>query len=107
MATRNGFKGGDGSILQRVDELRKIEEELEKEDKHDQLQNVQVLLQAYRGGALQWHPGLVTYWHKGTQLCHPRPFYWKEFEVLNAHCGGTSGFWMEGVSVVKLLSGKT
>lgn len=100
MATRTGFKGGDWSILKRVDELRKTEQELEKEDKHDQLQNVQALLHAYRGGDLQWHPGLVTYWHKGTQLCHPRPFYWKEFEVLNDHYGGTSGFWMEGVSLV-------
>lgn len=86
------------AILQRLEWLRNLEVELRSVDRFNQLPNVQALLRAYREGRLNWNVGLVTYWSNGVQLCEPRPFYWDEFEVLNDHYAGHTGFWMEGVS---------
>lgn len=85
-------------VLRRLEILREMEIELQGSDNFNQLPNVLALLQAYRGGMLDWNIGLVTYWFEGVQLCEPRPFSWDEFEVLNAHHSGKTGFWMEGVS---------
>ncbi|KAJ5795268.1 hypothetical protein N7457_001867 [Penicillium paradoxum] len=84
-------------VLKRLEMLRELEVELRSEDRFDQLANVQALLQAYRQGRLNWNQGLVTYWSRGVQLCKPRPFSWDEFEVLNKHHSGRTGFWMEGL----------
>ncbi|CAI7601149.1 unnamed protein product [Penicillium glandicola] len=84
-------------VLRRLENLRNIEVELQSSDNFNQLPNVRALLQAYRGGILHWNSGLVTYWFEGVQLCEPRPFSWDEFEVLNAHHSGKTGFWMEGL----------
>lgn len=86
------------AVLKRLKVLRTIEVELQSSDNFNQLPNVRALLQAYREGRLHWNLGLVTYWFEGVQLCEPRPFRWDEFEVLNAHHSGKTGFWMEGVS---------
>ncbi|OQD94474.1 hypothetical protein PENVUL_c140G05631 [Penicillium vulpinum] len=83
--------------LRRLEILRNMEVELQSSDRFNQLHNVRALLQAYRGGMLHWNEGLVTYWFVGVQLCEPRPFNWDEFEVLNAHHSGKTGFWMEGL----------
>ncbi|KAK4868644.1 hypothetical protein LT330_006846 [Penicillium expansum] len=84
-------------VLRRLEILREMEIELQGSDNFNQLPNVLALLQAYRGGMLDWNIGLVTYWFEGVQLCEPRPFSWDEFEVLNAHHSGKTGFWMEGL----------
>ncbi|KAJ6131832.1 hypothetical protein N7471_007047 [Penicillium samsonianum] len=84
-------------VLRRLEILRNMEVELQSSDNFNQLPNVRALLQAYRGGMLHWNIGLVTYWFEGVQLCQPRPFSWDEFEVLNTHHSGKTGFWMEGL----------
>lgn len=86
-------------VLQRLDALKSIEKDLDRDgDKLEQLPNVKAVLQAYRTGSLKWHPGLVTYWSEGTQLCQPRPFDWDEFETINAAVKGNRSFWTERVS---------
>ncbi|KAJ5365932.1 hypothetical protein N7517_008818 [Penicillium concentricum] len=84
-------------VLKRLEILRNMEVELQSLDDFNQLPNVRALLKAYRGGTLHWNQEMVTYWSKGVQLCEPRPFNWDEFEVLNAHHSGRTGFWMEGL----------
>ncbi|KAJ5829815.1 uncharacterized protein N7525_008068 [Penicillium rubens] len=93
------------AVLKRLKVLRTIEVELQSSDNFNQLPNVRALLQAYREGRLHWNLGLVTYWFEGVQLCEPRPFRWDEFEVLNAHHSGKTGFWMEGYLIAIRVPG--
>ncbi|KAJ6185378.1 hypothetical protein N7519_006679 [Penicillium mononematosum] len=93
------------AVLKRLEVLRNIEVELQSSDNFNQLPNVRALLQAYREGRLHWNIGLVTYWFEGVQLCEPRPFSWDEFEVLNAHHSGKTGFWMEGYEIAIRVPG--
>ncbi|CAI7598174.1 unnamed protein product [Penicillium crustosum] len=66
-------------------------------DKYELVANVTNIMAAYRSGQLRWNPGLVTYWSRGAQLCHPRPFRWDEFKIINAQYAGHTGFWVEGL----------
>lgn len=90
--------GLDWNVIQRIDHLKKMKEELEKNgDAKGQVPNLEALLKAYRTRKLQW-TGLITYWSKGKQLCEPRPFNWDEFEAINRKFDGHRAFWCEGVS---------
>ncbi|KGO78079.1 hypothetical protein PITC_041100 [Penicillium italicum] len=84
--------------IQRVHALEAMKTDLASTtDEHDQLPNIEALLEAYKSGELDWNTGLVTYWSKGVQISQPRPFDWDEFEAINSHHGGYEGFWTEGV----------
>lgn len=94
-------------VLQRLKTLSELEVELQQSDPYDQLLNVQALLSAYREKRLNWNEGLVTYWFLGEKLCEPRPFKWDECEILSAQHvvrkgNWMAGFWMEGVSPLKV-----
>lgn len=90
--------GLDWNVIQRIDCLKKMKEELDKNgDGRGQIANIEALLKAYRSRKLRW-TGLVTYWSKGKQLCEPRPFNWDEFEAINRKFDGHKNFWVEGVS---------
>lgn len=70
-------------------------------DQYELVANVTNIMAAYRSGQLRWNPGLVTYWSRGAQLCHPRPFRWDEFKIINAQYAGHTGFWVEGVCLLQ------
>ncbi|KAF4772209.1 hypothetical protein HAV15_004948 [Penicillium sp. str.  len=74
-------------------------------DQYELVANVTNIMAAYRSGQLRWNPGLVTYWSRGAQLCHPRPFRWDEFKIINAQYAGHTGFWVEGVQETKWQNG--
>ena len=84
-------------VVQRLDSLKRIEKDLEKEDKYGQLVNVQAVMHAYRSAQLGWNPRLVTYWTDGRQICQPRPFSWDEFHEIKAQVKNDKCWWIEGV----------
>lgn len=92
-------------VVQRLENLKSILEWAQSnaiKDKYNIASNIQNVILAYQSGVLNWCHGFVTYWHKGAQLCAPRPFKWNEFQYLyDAHKGNETGFWVEGVSPVR------
>ncbi|KAJ9489694.1 hypothetical protein VN97_g3564 [Penicillium thymicola] len=85
-------------VVQRLQSLKGTLEWLQSEDdKYELAANVTNIMAAYRSGQLRWTPGLVTYWSRGTRLCHPRPFRWDEFDIINDQNTGSTGFWVEGL----------
>ncbi|KAJ5221314.1 uncharacterized protein N7469_010201 [Penicillium citrinum] len=95
----NIFKGWPAGlsreVCHRLTELSELERYLStNEDKYQELSNVRALISAYKGGDLEWHEGLVTYWSHGKKLCEPRPLDWDEFEVINRKHKGHVGFWI-------------
>lgn len=85
-------------VVQRLHDLKAIEQALMERDLWKQLPNVQSLMAAYRSKRLIWREGLVTYWSRGSQICKPKQFKWDEFERTNREYDGYKGFWVEGVS---------
>lgn len=85
-------------VVQRLHDLKAIEKTLEQRDVWKQLPNVQSLMEAYRSKKLVWEEGSVTYWSRGSQICKPKQFKWKDFEEVNRKFDGYKGFWVEGVS---------
>lgn len=73
-------------------------------DPQEKLCTIVALMGAYNSKTLGWNPGLVTYWQKGKQLCHPRPFDWDEYEAVQRANGDIWSFWVEGVSEMFILS---
>ncbi|KAJ5877330.1 hypothetical protein N7455_000795 [Penicillium solitum] len=88
-------------VVQRLENLKSILEWAQSnaiKDKYNIASNIQNVILAYQSGVLNWCHGFVTYWHKGAQLCAPRPFKWNEFQYLyDAHKGNETGFWVEGI----------
>ncbi|KAJ5641470.1 hypothetical protein N7490_005470 [Penicillium lividum] len=85
-------------VIQRIDTLKGIRKDILKEDKYEQLSNVDAILDAYRKGKLTRNAGrtrLVTYWSKGVQLSQPRRFDWDEFDAINDLHKGEKSFWVE------------
>ncbi|KAJ5641298.1 hypothetical protein N7490_005298 [Penicillium lividum] len=93
------------AIIQRLDNLDSIWEGIYNNgDELSQLTNIELVMDAYRSGELEW-TGLVTYWSCGQQLCQPRPFNWDEFEAINNRNNGSRSFWTEGYNVAFRLPG--
>lgn len=104
MAERE-VEGLSWSAIERLQHLRMIGRGLIKQgDPQEKLCTVKALIDAYNSKLLDWNPGLVTYWQRGKQLCHPRPFDWDEYEAVQRANGTKWSFWVEGVSNKFLLS---
>ncbi|KAJ5179175.1 hypothetical protein N7492_002385, partial [Penicillium capsulatum] len=86
-------------VVQRLHDLRAIEQALQQRDIWEQLPNVRSLIDAYRTKKLVWKDGLVTYWSRGSRIGKPKQFQWHEFEKINQDRDGHKGFWVEGVSI--------
>jgi hypothetical protein len=85
-------------VVARLKNLEFIREHIVKtEDPHQQLVNVDALIQHYRSGEPVWHENKVTYWSNGKPICEgPVDFDWDDVDKYNELCGGVS-FWVEGV----------
>jgi hypothetical protein len=77
--------------------LKKLEKNLQAEDKDDNLVNVKAIIAAYRANQLDWDGKSVTFWSKGGLITGPKPLNMKELYTLSAQYG-PKGFWVEGVS---------
>jgi hypothetical protein len=91
----------DWNVVQRLSALRVCYETLKKgPDGFGLKKTAKAVMEAYRSGRLTWNEGLVTYFSKGKQISQPRRFIYEEFvEISDAHDGST-GFWVEGVSLL-------
>ena len=87
-------------VIKRLDDLKLMEADLRAggNDPCGFGPNIAALINAYRTRQLDWHPGLVTYWSNGIQICQPRPFHYQECLQVNQLYNGHTGFWVEGVS---------
>ncbi|KAJ5135670.1 uncharacterized protein N7515_004948, partial [Penicillium bovifimosum] len=96
----------DWNVVQRLSALRVCYETLQKgPDDFKLKETAMAIMKAYRSGDLTWNEGLVTYFSKGRQISQPRRFIYEEFiEIANAN-DGTTGFWVEGVSLSLRLPG--
>ncbi|KAJ5102764.1 hypothetical protein N7532_003293 [Penicillium argentinense] len=83
-------------VIQRINCLKSMEEDLQKEDPYDQRQTVRALMMAYRTKKLDWNPGLVTYWVKDRQISQPRLFNWDEFDQIKWKYAKDIAIWVEG-----------
>ncbi|CAG8891310.1 unnamed protein product [Penicillium egyptiacum] len=95
MATEPGLSW---PVVQRLDDLKfTLNWLVAANDEHKMVDTVKAIIAQYRSGEFDWHPGFVTYWHAGVQLCLPRPFNWGEYRYIHDKCQGHEGFWVEGI----------
>ena len=92
--------GLDAAVIQRLHTLKKLLAYLkEKKDPHEQIPNVEAIMEVYRSGDLEWYgDGRVTYWSHGYIIGNVRQFDWDEYLKLSEKHKGYKGFWVEGVS---------
>ncbi|KAJ5362445.1 hypothetical protein N7541_003289 [Penicillium brevicompactum] len=88
-------KGLSWEVVQRLDELKKLHELLEEEDKEENISNVKAIMDAYRSKRLSFTAGLVTFWSHGKLVSGPKKLNMEEFYALHAK-HGAKGFWVEG-----------
>lgn len=98
--SEEAFPGLSLDVIKRLDDLKGMEADLRARGKDPSGlgPNIAALINAYRTRQLDWHPGLVTYWSNGIQICQPRPFHYQEFLQVNQLYNGHASFWVEGVS---------
>lgn len=89
-------KGLSWEVVQRLDELKKLHELLEEDDKEENISNVKAIIEAYRSKKLNFTAGLVTFWSHGKLVSGPKKLNMEEFYALHAK-HGAQGFWVEGV----------
>ena len=100
------YPGLDWATVTRVEGLIQMRDLLVKQgnDPFEQMININALIDAYTEGKLKWYgKGFVTYWTRGIQCSKPRGFKLEEFTCLSNHFPKKS-FWVEGVSILKVLS---
>lgn len=86
-------------VVQRLHQLKIIQEHLNKEgDPDEQLPNVNSLIAAYSGGKLEFKTGTVSYWTKGVQLNPPHEFNEDIHKALSKEHDTSKAWWVEGVS---------
>ncbi|KAJ5887641.1 hypothetical protein N7495_007682 [Penicillium taxi] len=89
--------------VQQLDDLKGTMEWLrEKGDEWSMIPTLDAIMTAYRSGRLACHPGLVTYWSNGVQLCQPRPFDWDEVNFIMEQEDLKRGFWVERAHISSL-----
>lgn len=99
------YPGLDWEVVQRLRDLKETKTELVKLGDHASVKNVEAVIEAYTSKSLKWHPHLVTYWLKGKQMCHPRPFDFDELDLIYKGLGDIQGLWTESVCLFpRLLS---
>ncbi|KAJ5933579.1 hypothetical protein N7454_005908 [Penicillium verhagenii] len=99
-------EGLSWDVIQRIHTLNLIgHEKVRLNDPNEHVETIRQIQHAYRHKALDWTPGLVTYWRKGKQLCKPRPFKWDEYEAVCRTRNDVHSFWVEGFRLALRLPG--